>query len=97
MTPEEIAKANLAAKRAEIAKAFCETVESAGYRAGVYANKDFFSRALRIQDVSDYDVWYASYTWGFALPAFRDFDIWQFSESVRVNGMPDCTDINVIF
>ncbi len=84
-------------QRAAIAKAFCETVEDAGYRAGVYANKDFFSRALRIQDVSDYDIWYASYTWGFALPTFRDFDIWQFSESVRVNGMPDCTDINVIF
>jgi GH25 family lysozyme M1 (1,4-beta-N-acetylmuramidase) len=84
-------------KRAEIAKAFCETVEKAGYRAGVYSNEDFFNRALQIQFVSDYDIWYASYTRGFALPTFRGFDIWQFSESVRVNGMPDSTDINVIF
>ncbi|MBR0040645.1 MAG: hypothetical protein IJP64_04635 [Oscillospiraceae bacterium] len=84
-------------QRAEIARAFCETVENAGFRAGVYANEDFFNRALRIQDVSDYDIWYASYTYGFALPYFRGFDIWQFSESVRVNGMPDNTDINVIF
>ena len=84
-------------QRAEIAKAFCETVENAGFRAGVYSNEDFFNRALRIQDVSDYDIWYASYTVGFTLPSFRGFDIWQFSDSVRVNGMPDSTDINVIF
>ena len=84
-------------QRAEIAKAFCETVENAGYRAGVYSNEDFFNRALRIQDVSDYEIWYASYTRGFALPSFRGFDIWQFSDTVRVNGMPDYTDINVIF
>ena len=84
-------------QHAEIAKAFCETVENAGFRAGVYSNEDFFNRSLRIQDVADYDIWYASYTRGFALPYFRGFDIWQFSDSVRVNGMPDPTDINVIF
>ena len=84
-------------QRAEIAKAFCETVESAGYRAGVYSNEDFFNRALRLEDVADYDIWYAVYTRGFTLPNYRGFDIWQFTESVRVNGMPDYTDMNVIF
>ena len=84
-------------KRAEIVKAFCKTVESGGYRAGVYSNEDFFTRALRIADVSDYDIWYAVYTEGFSVPEFRGFDIWQFSESIRINGMPDLTDMNVIF
>ena len=84
-------------QRAEIAKAFCSTVEKSGYRAGVYSNEDFFHRALRLEDVADYDVWYASYTRGFALPGYRGFDIWQFTESVRVNGMPDSVDMNVIF
>ena len=84
-------------QRAEIARAFCTTVEEAGFRAGVYANEDFFHRALRLDDVAAYDIWYASYTYGFALPGYRGFDIWQFSESVRVNGMPDAVDMNVIF
>ena len=84
-------------QRAEIAKAFCTTIEDDGYRAGVYSNEDFFHRALRLEDVADYDVWYASYTRGFALPGYRGFDIWQFTESVRVNGMPDSVDMNVIF
>lgn len=85
------------AQRAEIVRAFCETVESGGFRAGVYSNEDFFTRALHLEDVADYDLWYAVYTEGFTLPQFRGFDIWQFSETVRVNGMPDFTDMNVIF
>ena len=85
------------AARAEIAKAFCSTVESAGYRAGVYSNEDFFHRALRLADIADYDLWYAVYTRDFSMPDYRAFDIWQCSESVRVNGMPDETDLNVIF
>ena len=47
--------------------------------------------------MAGYDIWYASYTRGFALPGYRGFDIWQFTESVRVNGMPDSVDMNVIF
>ena len=84
-------------QRAENARAFCKTVEDAGLRAGVYSYEDFFHRAMRLEDVADYDIWYASYTRGYALPAYRGFDIWQFSESVRVNGMPDEVDMNVIF
>ena len=85
------------AQRAEIVRAFCTTVESSGYRSGVYAGEDFFSRALRVEDVSDYDIWYASYTRRFALPDFRGFDVWQFSALGRINGMPDYVDMNVIF
>lgn len=84
-------------KRAEIVKAFCETVENSGYRAGIYASEWFFARSLRLEDVADYDLWYAVYTNDFALPDYRGFDIWQFSETVRINGMPDFTDMNVIF
>ena len=84
-------------QRAAIAKAFCTTVEEGGFRAGVYANEYFFRRALRLEDVADYEIWYASYTYGFALPGYRGFDVWQFSESVRINGMPDTVDMNVIF
>ena len=84
-------------QRAVIAKAFCSAIEESGYRAGVYSNEDYFHRALRLEDVANYDIWLASYTRGFALPADRRFDIWQFTESVRINGMPDTVDMNVIF
>ena len=84
-------------QRAAIAKAFCETVEKAGLQAGVYSYENFFNRALRLQDVDDYDIWYATYTRGYTLPTYRGFAIWQFTESGRVNGMPDEVDMNVIF
>ena len=85
------------AQRAEIVKAFCETVENSGYRAGVYASEWFFSTSLRLEDVEPYELWYAVYPNNFGMPSYRDFDIWQFSETVRINGMPDFTDMNVIF
>ena len=85
------------AQRAEIVEAFCTTIENSGYRAGVYASEWYFARALHIEDVGERDLWYAVYPERFAMPKFRDFDIWQFSENIRVNGMPDYTDMNVIF
>ena len=85
------------AQRAAIVKAFCKTVESGGYRAGVYSNEDFFIRALRIADIPGYDIWYAVYTNDLVEPEFKGFDIWQFSEGVGINGMPDLTDMNAIF
>ncbi|HAJ66260.1 MAG TPA: hypothetical protein DCM61_06800, partial [Clostridiales bacterium] len=84
-------------QRAAVVKAFCGKIEEAGYEAGVYAGEFFFSRSLRLEDVAPYQVWYAVYTNDFALPDYRGFDIWQFSESIRINGMPDETDMNVIF
>ena len=84
-------------QRAAVVKAFCGKIEEAGYQAGVYAGEYFFSRSLRLADVAPYKVWYAVYTNNFALPDYRGFDIWQFSESIRINGMPDETDMNVIF
>ena len=84
-------------QRAAIVKAFCTKIEQAGYRAGVYAGEYFFTRALRLQDVEPYDLWYAVYTEDLVPPDFRGFDIWQFSESTRIDGMPDETDMNVIF
>ncbi len=84
-------------QRAKNVKAFCEKVGKEGYAAGVSSNEAFVYKALRLEDVADYDVWYAVYTEGFVEPDHRRFHIWQFSESIGINGMPDLTDMNVIF
>ena len=55
----------------EIAKTFCDAIKAKGYRAGVYANSNWWSNRL---EKSDYDyVWCAD--WGTTQPTC---DIWQF-------------------
>ncbi len=85
-------------QRAEIALAFCETVRAAGYEAGVYASQNYLKASIDYYVVSRYTVWLASYTRDNRLPFFdRRYDIWQFTDRGRVDGIPTEADVNVIF
>lgn len=54
-----------------IAKAWCEAIKAAGYRAGIYANTNWFNHVLE-KSAFDY-VWVAD--WGNTQPVC---DVWQF-------------------
>ena len=85
-------------QRAEIAVAFCETVRNSGYRPGVYAGQNFLKAFLDYYMISRYTVWLASYTSDNRLPNFdRRYDIWQFTDRGRVDGVDGEVDLNVIF
>ena len=81
-------------KIAEIAERFCETVKENGYRAGVYANLNWFNNYLDYKRLkSKYSIWLAQYN----DKAELDCDIWQNSSSGRVNGYNGRLDTNVIY
>lgn len=85
-------------ERAEIALAFCETVRASGYEAGVYASQNYLKASIDYYVISRYTVWLASYTRDNRLPFFdKRYDIWQFSDSGRVDGIGGAADMNVIF
>lgn len=42
-------------------KAFCETVEAAGYKAGIYTNQDYYKNMYKSQLMDKYIVWLADY------------------------------------
>lgn len=65
------------AKRTEYAVAFLETVKKAGYQAGVYCNKDFWSDALNSAQLQKYPRWIARY--GASNPL--ECDMWQYTSS----------------
>lgn len=91
---------NLSAdQRANIVHAFCETIESGGYSAGVYSGQNFFNLgSLYPSSVSGYTIWLASYTSNNKLPNFSSrYDIWQFTDRGIVNGIDGIVDMNVIF
>ena len=85
-------------ERAEIVTAFCETVRNSGYTPGVYGGQNYMKQDIDYYAISRYTVWLASYTRDNKLPFFeKHYDIWQFSDRGRVNGIPGDTDMNVIF
>ena len=82
------------AKLTEIAERFCETIKKSGYRAGVYANLNWFNNYLDYDKLKKkYSIWLAQYNSVNEL----NCDIWQNSSSGRVSGYNGRLDTNVIY
>ncbi|WP_405352847.1 glycoside hydrolase family 25 protein [Ruminococcus sp.] len=81
-------------KLTEIAERFCETIKKSGYRAGVYANLNWFSNYLNYGRLkSKYSIWLAQYNDENQLAC----DIWQNSSTGRVSGYNGNIDTNIIY
>lgn len=77
-------------------QAFCETIRSGGYDAGVYASKNWFNNRLDISRLSaDNVTWLAEYndkpTYG------ATYQMWQYSSAGRINGIEGRVDMNVSY
>lgn len=73
-------------------KAFCDTIEAAGYIPAVYTNKDYYVNMLEMSELSKYDLWYAWYSK--KLDETKGVDIWQFTSEGRVAGVSTQVDCN---
>ncbi len=76
----------------KIALAFCEAIEQAGYKAGVYAG--FCTFPLDAAAIADagYEVWHAQ--WYSKATISPVYTMWQFSENGSVSGISDAVDLN---
>ena len=86
--------ADLSASEATaICRAFCRTIEEAGYTAMVYANKDMLENDLNASQISkDYLIWLAHYT---SQTNYRgNYNFWQCTSSGKVNGIAGNVDMN---
>ncbi|MEQ2417280.1 glycoside hydrolase family 25 protein [Ruminococcoides bili] len=82
------------AKLTEIAERFCETIKKSNYRAGVYANLNWFNNYLDYDKLKKkYSIWLAQYN----DKAEIDCDIWQNSSTGKVSGYGGNIDTNVIY
>ena len=75
------------------AEAFCETIEAAGYEAGIYANLNFLNKTIDGESLGEeYPIWVAQYysTCNYA----HDYDYWQYSSSGSVGGISGRCDVN---
>ncbi len=82
-----------------------DIISNSGYKAGVYANRDWFRNyidASRIRDAG-YDIWMAQYPSGEYAVNPADYDkssncsIWQYSSLGKVNGIKKNVDVNVSY
>lgn len=84
--------ANLSVSEAtDICRAFCATVESAGYEGMVYANKSMLQDHLNAAKIAqDYKIWLANYT--YKTNYAGEYDFWQCSSSESVDGISGRVD-----
>ena len=81
-------------KLTEIAERFCKTIKKSNYRAGVYANLNWFNNYLDYDKLkAKYSIWLAQYNDKAELAC----DIWQNSSTGKVSGYGGNIDTNVIY
>lgn len=82
-----------AGQRTAVIKAFCNTIRSAGYTPGVYANKTWFTSYIHAGELSGYKIWLAQYN--AAGPTYSGrYDMWQYTSKGSVNGISGYVDMN---
>lgn len=91
-------------KLTDIIKEFCETIEQNGYKAGVYASKSVFDNKLYKDQLSQYNLWVASYgnNDGNVPQGNEDlykgqYNVWQYSSVVATPGLNRKGDANIMY
>lgn len=78
--------------RTAVCKAFCETIQNAGYTAGIYANKSWLTNKLDAGALSAYKIWLAQYA---DTPTYTGrYDLWQYRSTGKVSGISGNVDMN---
>lgn len=77
----------------EMAKVFCDGLIKAGYKAGVYANLNWFKNKMNVKELEQYYIWLAQ--WG-VVEHTADFkvDIWQYTSNGDIEGISTRVDLN---
>lgn len=81
--------------RTAVCKAFCQTIQNAGYTAGVYSNKNWLETKIDAGALSAYKIWMAQYA---AAPTYKSrYDLWQYRSTGSVNGISGNVDMNISY
>ena len=82
-------------QRTAMAVRFCDTIKEAGYHAGVYASKSWFSSHLipRQLENKGYMIWCAQYNSRCTLVDLP-WDLWQFTSKGKVPGISGDVDMS---
>ena len=82
-------------ERTKYCIAFCEKIKEAGYTPMIYGNLKTFTLLLNIEELEDYEKWFAYYDESYYFP--YDFKIWQYTNKGKVAGIKGDVDLNISF
>lgn len=81
--------------RTAVSRAFCATIESEGYRAGVYSSRNWLNQMLDMDQLQDYVVWLAEYR---DVPIYQGYyHMWQYTSNGSVDGIEGRVDFNLSY
>lgn len=77
---------------------FCKQITQAGYKAGVYANENWFKNYLNPSTIASYgySIWCAKYS-SYKPTISSNYDIWQYSADGHVEGIYTKVDMNYMY
>lgn len=82
-------------ERTNIAKAFLDTMEGAGYMTLLYGNKEWLIKQIDMSKLTAYDVWLSQEA---DIPDYPyKFTIWQYDRAANVPGVAGYVDLNISF
>lgn len=84
-----------AEERTKLTALFCQTIENAGYKPMIYHNMEMAALRIDLEALEDYDKWFAYYNPNLYYP--YQYDVWQYSEKGKVNGIDGDVDMNISF
>ena len=80
----------------KMCETFCETIEKAGYWAGIYANKYWLTTHLDYKYLEKkYTIWVAQYNNKNTYSG--KYDMWQYTSKGKVNGINGNVDMNILY
>ncbi len=80
-------------ERTDVILAFCKRVTEAGYRPMLYFNTEMGALYIENERLEEIPKWYAWYATSLYFP--YKYDIWQYKDTGRVNGISGNVDMNV--
>lgn len=83
------------AKLTKVTKAFCDTIEKAGYYVGIYASSSWFKNNLNLNELEKYDKWVAQ--WSNNAPSGISYGMWQYSAKGYIDGIGGGVDLDYAY
>ncbi len=83
------------ATRTAVCEAFCNTIENEGYKAGVYASRNWYNNKLEVSALGNHYIWLAEYC---DEPLYEgDYHMWQYTSKGSIPGIEGNVDRNVSY
>jgi len=79
----------------DMAKAFCDTIEAAGYTPMIYFGRSQSMNMMKLEELVDYPFWLAMYSTVMDYP--YKIDMWQYTDQGTVPGIAGNVDLNLMF